>query len=777
MTATAVVDPATGEVRLTNDLIRLRVHKTVGPFGKFPKGYTGYTLELKQSGTWVPMARARYMSAIWYRSDIWGRDFLHYIIPETVTVNQVGGGATATFTHLIADFDNVLWEFTFYFGLAPNSNLIEANYYLRPSAPRKLLQFWGPKLYVGEGSFQGARDEALLPGLEYLGATGRSSANPGISPDARHWFNPNPRKVTLPVMAVRHEGRMVGLMWEPTAATGVSSSPSIAFASPNWLEGKDNHLLGVFLPGVPGHVAENGLRAHTPAQIAGNQTIVLPTGFFAKPATRIIEALEYAVTVRSGLPAPLARPHGDSALLELLATALTTTSWDPATAKWHHIYGWNTPTPEPATIISLTEVAPMLPTALATAARNVAAAALTATVDKTLPLALRTGGIASVLSTDRTKVNEMITDQLPDGGWTRSPTEEAEHWLHAQKGQPEPGHIWPPNSRGQGITATYALPVLNHALITGDSAVVTAGLKAVDDLDTYHIPGGLAHDEMPEYPSLHGAFWGIHCYLNAYQLTGNPAHLARAVYFARTALAFVYLWSYGPQPVPKGLVHPTEVNGTDLFQQPNRDVMRYGALVGYGASQYQHHWLGILVQWVGLVACPAFLRLSPLDNSQPWGQIAEGIMNSTFAQMYDKGSYNGYWPDAFNLETWVPSGPTIFPGPLLDVFLYSKYGKDIGARTGIVRDATRRIHVTSSVQPGSLTLLPAGVRFTLQDPNWTHVRAIVAGLTATSVTVDGTALTQVIDLESADQCWSVTSTGLVLVKVRVQASPRLIQVQ
>lgn len=141
--------------------------------------------------------------------------------------------------------------------------------------------------------------------------------------------------------------------------------------------------------------------------------------------------------------------------------------------------------------------------------------------------------------------------------------------------------------------------------------------------------------------------------------------------------------------------------------------MRYGALYGYGSSQFMHPWFGILVHWIGLTYAQDLQALSEFDQSRPWKRIIEGLLGCALAQTYDQPPYIGYLPDAFNLETWQPSGPALSPRLLLlEALLAGVYGQSCGASTVILRQGKARCHLTSAAHIGEPEWTGDTLRFT-----------------------------------------------------------------
>lgn len=775
-------DAVTGDVVLENEMIRATFHTgRPGSSGVFPTGYTGYTVEQKMPEGWRPAARVRYFTSYSYRSG-WGRDWLAYVLPKEVRIEQNDRAAGAVFTQSQPDFDGVTWSFEFRFGVRPGRPVIDVDYSASPDRESRLLLFWGPKLYAGDESFGAYKDEALFAGVEYLGPGERSSANPALAPDARMYLAPTPAKITIPLMTVVNKGQMVGLMWDPLQKwNGSDTCPSAVFASPNWLEGEQNHLMGLYIPSIPKYAAENGLRAHTPAVIEAGQKITISARIFAASGTRVTDAVDLYLGDTGGLPEPQNRPAPDSDQLAALVKRLLDLR-DPKENKWPTDYNGTAKTgPWLGPALELLAAAPLLQdSALASQARETAKTVLGAYPNRPVELALRLGNVAEGLRIVRESADNLMQQQQPDGSWTYVPTDVAEGGLAGLYAPPEPGVIAPAGARAQGITAGHLAGLFESVLITSDDKALAAAVKGLSALESYWIPTVYDQAECPQSPSLHGSYLALRCYLTAYRITGESKYLDRAVYWAKTGLPFIYLWSLPRREVTSGYIHCSPklyVRGDRLYKQTRRDPMLYGGLYGYGSSQFSHHWFGILVQWIPMVYARDLIALEEYNHSQNWGRIANGIVTSALWQMFDRPPYDGFLPDAFSLDSFMPSGPAFAPTLMLDSFLACSLGHDWRPQTAIVREGGARCHVTSSRRPGDTALSDGMLTFTLHEPEFQHCRAIVAGATATStVKVDGKALPQSPDLESMDECWSLDQQGLVLIKARSLRQPRRIEI-
>ena len=106
-------------------------------------------------------------------------------------------------------------------------------------------------------------------------------------------------------------------------------------------------------------------------------------------------------------------------------------------------------------------------------------------------------------------------------------------------------------------------------------------------------------------------------------------------------MPFVYLVNPTPQPI--GL---------------------YGTIAVFGATNWRAPvWLGLPVQWCGLVYADALYRLVRHDPKGPWKQLADGITLSGIQQSWppEDRDLQGLLPDSFVLRAQKRNGPAINP--------------------------------------------------------------------------------------------------------------------
>ncbi len=133
--------------------------------------------------------------------------------------------------------------------LAPDAPRIGLTYEYKPLKPVSLRYLRGPWLIAGAGAYGTAKTDGIFPGVEWLVGDEWSSGTDWFQHPQALRVAPHPFKVTAPVMALSHQGAGIGLAWNPRA--GVLSGkryPQPVFASPNFVDRANNHLMGLALP-------------------------------------------------------------------------------------------------------------------------------------------------------------------------------------------------------------------------------------------------------------------------------------------------------------------------------------------------------------------------------------------------------------------------------------------------------------------------------------------------------------------------------------------------
>ena len=753
--AAARID-AQGNVVLENQNLRMVFLKNLD-------GYTAAVISVYDGKQWRQVAVSQPLGHIAYRTAD-GQNVESDILPTKCEILDSGGPlAQVRFTAEKVDEDGVRWNFVYTFEVGTGQDTVRTHYQVWANKDRQLLYFQGPDLYAGEGSFGSRKRLALFPGLEYLEAHERSSSERDNHQPFANRYAPDPYKVTIPLMAVEADNGLVGLMWDALQKwDGEHFVPAARFASPNFKDQQDNHLMGLFLPSIPEFVPENGDRAAKPYPLNANKKITLKAYIVAEARGEVLDMIDHYFAAY-GMPEKIDVPITYDEALEWGRIGYMESLYD-AKAQGIKLWEPSPAYPAPGAIAILWR----LSLDVKDPARK---KMIRDRVDLMVNKALEREGMKGL--TDWLDGRDVPFDTkfpaacgvrshlLPfyighlEGGlaaWKKRVYEELIDKQHADGSWQYLGDMREMVRQGDDIVNGTMVEltggVLKYARITGDQRALDSGMKAIKYMERFIVPRGMNTWEVPKFaPDIQAAGLAVWCYLEAYQITGQKRYLEQAKYWAKTGVPFVYLW-----------------------EAPDRPVMQYSTIACLGASWRLYPWFGKPVQWCGFPHGYWTLKLAQYDQSFPWRAIGEGILDSGIEQMLMvRDKKPGMYVDWLNL-----AGKYHVGGPGWEPELYMKSifllrGQGVEVDTKVLHAGDRRVHVSTGavLKSAELTKTARGVSFELEYPADETSYAVVAGLgPGIKVKKNGRVLARTDDLEAADEGWKVSADGLLLLKIK-----------
>jgi hypothetical protein len=702
---------------------------------------TGLTVEVNQAGQWQLLGAMRPLSRVVFKDRDGRRQELELpaqIVAEDVHQVRLLGSLT--------DQGGCAWQFNAAFSLSGRPYVVKVDYQLEVSEGRQVFCWQGPTLLVGEGSFGTAKDEALFPGLEYLLDDEPSSDTRFAAEKYAQRSVPHPYKITIPLMAVSHQGRSIGLMWDPNQGwNNAWRHPAAVFSSPNRLvKGANNHWLGLSAPAVePRWRSEGELEAHTPCGIDPGRPWTLSAHLAASPSGGT-QAILHAWIETYGLPELPNPGHDYRTNVELCTRSFLDVAWDAKMEGWHHTLSdpWG-PRYEPNLANLLwrygrwAEGSQLLRACARDQVRRGVARARQKNPASAphMDLALAFGQVHSALTAAGAVTRQTMTEQQPDGSWPWKPeTVQVAEFKTADRlalmGQE--------GDSATGFTASRAHPVVQYALMTGDVEAVASAQRAADWCNHQRRPEGAQAWELHLHvPDVLAVPYLIRLNLGVYQLTGDASYLEAANRWAWTGLPFTYLWN--------------------AYYRP---VMRYGTVPVFGVTFHDvQPWFGVIVHWNGLVYADALFRLAryiPTDGPLDWHLLAEGIVRHGMQEQLTLGPYLGMYPDAYSPVKGDEEYTWWLNPQLVGITTFPLAGLPVSPETAILRDqGGRAIYITTGASLLQTAWEAGGtVRLLLSDqPGEDSYTLVARARHPGQVNCEGAVLPEVEDVDRLPQGW------------------------
>ena len=494
-------------------------------------------------------------------------------------------------------------------------------------------------IFPGAGTFGSTKGQGLFAGLEYLDNEPSSSEADIIGPASKRQV-PDNLKITFPLMAVQHSGHYLALTWETQADV------SAVFDSPDRLFGSGGHAMGLIFPGSDGKNREEGsLLPRVSKVLRANQPLVLRATLLGGVGDSVVPAVEQYVALR-GLP-PLPGANIDlQKYVSLAAGGWLESKIREGQLFRHAIAGDHFKLGRAAdAALWMDWLANHTgQPALAGRLRDTAKDALTSIP----PQDLNASGVGHVrypvtsLIYGHVAENAARAQQIGRQALGSFETDGSVRY-HPQAGGPDYGKTHVTNE-ANGLTSSTVASLLQAAAFSGDRELLEAALSRLRAMDKFRhgVPRGAQTWECPLHtPDILASAHLVRAYTLGYELTGDREFLEQARYWAWTGVPFVYLVNPTSQPI--GL---------------------YGTIAVFGATNWRAPiWMGLPVQWCGLVYADALYRLVRHDPKGPWKQLADGITLSGIQQSWPAEDHDqqGLLPDSFVLRAQKRNGPAINP--------------------------------------------------------------------------------------------------------------------
>ncbi|MCP4314279.1 MAG: hypothetical protein GY790_23745 [Bacteroidetes bacterium] len=516
----------------------------------------------------------------------------------------------------------------------------------------------GPWVKAGEQGFGMDKTDAILPGVDWaIGGEWTSGTDWFKDPWAKRYV-PHPHKVTMPLMALSQDGTFVSLSWDPSqVATRWFNyrphRPQPVFASPNFIDRMNNHLMGLMVPdaSIEGH--ENEVYAEIPLELKIGQQVnfdaVLSLG-----RGQGMDALVDWVRI-NGLPSPGDPRWPYEETLDRIAGAYNTN-------LWHEGEGFG--------IYQRSQVArPNIPGFIERYISENQGEDLAESLRKKVEWSRQQlGAEASPREKKKQLIRQaeaLLKEQREDGSFVFDP--EGRHWkkddfMVATNFIESMG---PAGDSALEISIGPAMRLLDIGKSTGEKKYLEAARLAFESCMHMERPEAGDYWETPIHAAnLLAAGNAAMAYYEAYLQFNEEAYREKAVYWIRCLLAFTHFWE------PEGM--PMLYNTKPVLSS---------------SDWYFANWVRDHVQWevlrVFVESAARGIDWADIDGEIDWDRYREGITMAAIRWMidhreeswrphnipatwepYTRGDYDHCYPDTHNCTSGQYGGMFILPDPI-----------------------------------------------------------------------------------------------------------------
>lgn len=452
----------------------------------------------------------------------------------------------------------------------------------------------------------GKHGQAILPGLEYLDPDEPSSNERDARPKLNLRFAPIQEKLTANLVAVEVNETLCIVRWE---------NAGVYFARPDFLHGTKDTWIAVRMPAPKDECYGQPF----PITLRPGDKLQAKFELKMQKGGKVLDAFEH-------FPEPEKPPRTWEEELALCREGFLKAVWDEKRKLSKHCYEWE---PAPAPQFGALLWLDYLITGNADAKQRALEIVRNADLLSNACCHVMRYEAAFHFAKDKRPFERLIeigrglARSMPaTGEWTFQPDKRRESL----------------GKRGDAVLGTSACNAwtLGYlARITGDEEMRKALEKCLDALKKYRVPRGGQAWECPLYePDLLAAGYAVGAYVEGYRVTGRADYLEQAKYWAKTGLPFLYQWGHRPG-------------------------MRYASIPVFGTTFFTHSWMGVPVQWNGLVYGFCLQQLAEYDPK--WRTVAEGVTISGMYQQETDGPRKGTYPDAWYGWCTIKGGPFLNP--------------------------------------------------------------------------------------------------------------------
>ena len=545
------------------------------------------------------------------------------------------------------------------FTLKSGSSVVEMNYQLESTGNYYAKYIRGPWLKVGESSFGIDKDDAILPGVDWAIEDEWTSGTDFFKDPWALRVVPHPYKVTAPVMAVSHNQTTIALSWDANqrATRWFNYRKHVqqpVFASPNFVDRKNNHLMGLMVPDatIEGH--ENEVYAEIPLELKIGQMINFKAELWLTKGNSVSALVDWVQ--RKGLPVPSEPKWPYAETLDRMANAYNTNFW-------HEGQGFG--------IIQRPQkkIGPNVPSFLKRYVDENKKTKLAKELKKKLDWSQEQIDANRKNKMDKESLiqagDKIVSEQNSDGSFPFNPDMIGKDDFKVATSFIEPMGLV--GETALEITLKPATRLFEIWQQTGEERFLNAAKKAVDYCMDMQRPEAGDFWETP----LHAANLlaaGHAAFINyqIYQEYNEQKYKDKAIYWMRTLLAFTHLWE------------PEDVE----FLYNTKPVLS-------SSDWYFANWVRDHVQWEVLSIFADLsnrnINWTDFDPEINWLKFQQGITNAAIRwlnvhtennwlphnlpesyERYQRGEYDYAFPDTHNSTTGNYGGMMIMPSRIAD---------------------------------------------------------------------------------------------------------------